>query len=125
VPWGREVRVPAAAEKRIVRDVARRNGTCGATRDMTVALPPAEWRRIGVRTARGGRLPAKGPAAALVSGASRHFLVTGNYDALLEYNCAHSYALSVALLADRIVSKGRIVGERAPGTKKKTRPRRR
>jgi membrane-bound lytic murein transglycosylase B len=25
-----------------------------------------------------------------------------NYDALLEYNCAHAYALSVGLLANRI-----------------------
>jgi len=28
--------------------------------------------------------------------------VNGNYDALLNYNCAHSYAISVGLLADRI-----------------------
>ena len=31
------------------------------------------------------------------------FLVYRNYDALLDYNCAHSYALSVALLADRLL----------------------
>jgi membrane-bound lytic murein transglycosylase B len=28
--------------------------------------------------------------------------VYGNYEALLEYNCAHSYALAVALLSERI-----------------------
>jgi membrane-bound lytic murein transglycosylase B len=27
-----------------------------------------------------------------------------NYDALLGYNCAHAYALAVALLSDRIPS---------------------
>ena len=32
------------------------------------------------------------------SGTTRHFLVYRNYDALLEYNCAHAYAFSVALL---------------------------
>jgi membrane-bound lytic murein transglycosylase B len=50
----------------------------------------------------GGALPKNLPDAAMVSGAKRHFLVYANYDALLEYNCAHSYAISVALLADRI-----------------------
>ena len=40
--------------------------------------------------------------ASLIRDDSRAFLVYGNYEALLDYNCAHSYALSVALLADRI-----------------------
>jgi hypothetical protein len=39
-----------------------------------------------------------------VSGSSRHWLVYGNYDALLEYNCAHAYALSVAMLGDRLAA---------------------
>jgi membrane-bound lytic murein transglycosylase B len=41
-----------------------------------------------------------------VSGSKRHFLVSTNYDALLDYNCAHSYALSVALLGDALASSG-------------------
>ena len=49
-------------------------------------------------------LPSADQSASLVSGSSRHFLVYENYDALLEYNCAHAYALSVALLADGIAS---------------------
>jgi membrane-bound lytic murein transglycosylase B len=28
--------------------------------------------------------------------------VYGNYEALLGYNCAHAYALSVGLLSDRL-----------------------
>ena len=32
----------------------------------------------------------------------RTFLVYENYDAILRYNCAHYYALTVALLADQI-----------------------
>jgi membrane-bound lytic murein transglycosylase B len=40
--------------------------------------------------------------AALVEAGPRRFLVYGNYDVLLRYNCAHHYALTVALLADRI-----------------------
>lgn len=112
--WGREVRVPPAAATRITRDVARRNGSCNATRDMTIAQPIAAWKKLGVRTAGGGALPSQAPESALVSGASRHFLVTTSYDALLEYNCAHSYALSVGILADRIASTGPIAGEPSP-----------
>src|SRR5207244_4989534 len=88
--------------------------TCVATRDMTVALPMKRWQQLGIRLPTGAPLPASDPGgaagvsetAALVSGATRHFLVNGNYDALLEYNCAHSYAISVGLLADRIVATG-------------------
>lgn len=102
--WGREVSVTPAAERKIRADVARRDGTCQATRDMTVPLPLAEWQALGVRQLNDRALPKSGPAASLVSGSRRHFLVYRNYDALLDYNCAHSYALSVALIADRIGS---------------------
>jgi membrane-bound lytic murein transglycosylase B len=102
--WGREVLVSDAAATRILGTVARRAGTCRATRDMTVALPLKEWQALGVRLADGGALPIDAPDASLVSGSSRHFLVQHNYDALLEYNCAHSYAVGVGVLADRLSS---------------------
>jgi membrane-bound lytic murein transglycosylase B len=69
---------------------------------MTVALPVAEWQEMGVRRTNGDALPKTDFTASLVTGSSRHFLVYDNYDALLEYNCAHSYAITVALLSDRI-----------------------
>jgi membrane-bound lytic murein transglycosylase B len=100
--WGREVTVSREAAHRIANEVARRNGTCRATRDMTVVLPMSTWSELGVRPRHGRHLPANGESAALVSGSARHFLVTSNYDALLDYNCAHSYAVSVALLSDHI-----------------------
>jgi len=102
--WGREVRLTPTAADRIATEVAQRAGSCRATRDMTVALPLKEWQRLGVRLTDGHALPSADQSASLVSGSSRHFLVYGNYDALLEYNCAHAYALSVALLADGIAS---------------------
>jgi len=112
--WGREVKVSDDAARRIAAEVDKRQGTCVATRDMTVALPMKRWQQLGVRLPTGASLPAShenageavgvSDTAALVSGATRHFLVNRNYDALLEYNCAHSYAISVALLADRIGS---------------------
>jgi membrane-bound lytic murein transglycosylase B len=100
--WGREVRVSPEVERSITRTVARRVATCRAAAEMTVALPPADWQALGVRLPGGGPLPPDRADVALVSGSSRHFLVTAAYDALLEYNCSHSYALSVGLLADRL-----------------------
>jgi membrane-bound lytic murein transglycosylase B len=100
--WGREVRVTKDVARRITNTVERRNGSCRATRDMTVLLPARRWQELGVRLPNGGALPASMPDAALVSGSQQHFLVYSNYDALLEYNCAHSYAISVGMLADRI-----------------------
>jgi len=100
--WGREVKVAPDVDRKIRADVARRTGSCQATRDMTVALPLSKWASLGVRAANGRPLPKSDLAGSLVSGSQRHFLVYENYDALLDYNCAHSYALSVGLLADRI-----------------------
>jgi membrane-bound lytic murein transglycosylase B len=102
--WGHEVRVSGEAARRIAERVARREGTCQAARDMTIALPLSQWQQLGVRLPGGKALPAGADEAALVAGAKRQFLVYQNYDALLAYNCAHSYALSVTLLADRMGS---------------------
>jgi membrane-bound lytic murein transglycosylase B len=102
--WGREVAVGREAARRIAGGVARRSGGCRARRDMTVALPRARWEELGVRLPGGKPLPASMPPASLVSGTTRHFLVYQNYDALLEYNCANSYAISVALLGNAVMS---------------------
>ncbi|MGE3177241.1 MAG: lytic transglycosylase domain-containing protein [Vicinamibacterales bacterium] len=100
--WGREVRLSPEAARAVAAEVGRREGTCQATRDMSAALPLAEWTRLGVRNASGGPLPKADVTASLVSGSRKHYLVYGNYDALLAYNCAHAYAISVSLLSDRI-----------------------
>jgi membrane-bound lytic murein transglycosylase B len=102
--WGREVKIAPDVRTRIAAEVGRRKGSCQATRDMTVSLPLAEWTKLGVQAVDGRPLPRAGIDAALVSGTSRQFLVYTNYDALLEYNCAHAYALGVGLLADAIGS---------------------
>jgi membrane-bound lytic murein transglycosylase B len=101
--WGREVRVSAAARARIENDVEMRgDGWCFASRNMTEHIPLERWQQFGVRTASGGALPRADVDASLVTTDSRVFLVYGNYDAILRYNCAHYYALSVALLADQL-----------------------
>ena len=102
--WGREVKVTPDVARRIARDVAPRSGSCQATRNMGVPLPMARWEELGVRLSGGKPLPKRDAPASLVSGSTRHFLVDANYDAILEYNCAHSYAITVALLGDAIAS---------------------
>jgi membrane-bound lytic murein transglycosylase B len=69
---------------------------------MTERRPLAEWRRLGVRRVDGGPLPMADIDAGLVDVGERTFLVYDNYDAILGYNCAHYYALTVALLAERL-----------------------
>jgi membrane-bound lytic murein transglycosylase B len=100
--WGREVKVSKAAATHIAGAVARRAGDCQAMRDMTVRLPITEWRRLGVRTLNGSTLPETNEQASLISGSTRHFLAYENYDALLAYNCANAYALSVVILGERV-----------------------
>src|SRR5262249_9165385 len=100
--WGREVKVTPEVARRIATNVAWRDGGCRAIRDMTVPLPLKEWQAMGVRLPDGGALPKADIEASMVSGTTRHLLVYRDYDALLGYNCANSYALGVALLADRI-----------------------
>ncbi len=103
--WGREVKVTPEVGRKIASEIARRNGSCRASRDMTIAMPLAKWQALGVRLPGGKPLPKSDLEASLVSGSTRHFLVYGNYDAILEYNCSHSYALSVALLGDAAIER--------------------
>jgi membrane-bound lytic murein transglycosylase B len=111
--WGREVKVSRAAARRIASTVAQRDGSCQARRNMSVALPLAQWQQLGVRLPSGRALPTSDLAASLVSGERRHFLVYRNYDVLLDYNCAHAYAVTVGLLADSIPATGQARSRRA------------
>lgn len=64
----------------------------------------AEWRADGLQTL-SGRWPAGHIQATLLEpdGQGRTaYLLTGNYRAILDYNCSNFYALSVGLLADEI-----------------------
>ena len=100
--WGREVRMTRAVRERIADAVPIRTEGCFAMRDMTERVPLSQWRELGVRLANGQPLPRADLAAGLVETEDRAFLVYTNYDAILRYNCAHHYALSIALLADRL-----------------------
>jgi membrane-bound lytic murein transglycosylase B len=123
--WGREVKVTPDVARRIRSDVAPRSGSCQATRNMTVALPIARWAELGVRLLNGKALPASDVPASLVAGSTRHFLVNPNYDAILEYNCSHSYAITVALLGDAIASTGKVAAQPRPTPAARAKPSRR
>jgi membrane-bound lytic murein transglycosylase B len=99
--WGREVKIGKEARS-AVDDLPRRSEGCRAERVMTERQPLGYWRKLGLRTAANRPLPAGNAPASLVDMGSRAFLVYGNYEAFLGYNCSHSYAISVALLADRL-----------------------
>jgi membrane-bound lytic murein transglycosylase B len=99
--WGREVKVPASARPAIAA-MPRRPEGCYAIRNMTERAPLETWRKIGVTREDGGPLPNATVPAGLVDVGERTFLVYPNYDAILGYNCAHYYALTVALLSDRL-----------------------
>jgi len=100
--WGREVTVLAAKRQAIADAVPNRTQGCYAIRNMTERRPLSLWRALGVRRRDGKPIAITGPEAALVDTGTRQFLVTASYDAVLGYNCAHYYALSVGLLADRL-----------------------
>lgn len=101
VTWGREVRMSPILQKAALA-IPRRETGCRARQLMTEPRPLTEWREMGLRTAADTPVPTAPIDASLVSAGSKWYLLYGNYEALLGYNCAHSYALSVALLADRI-----------------------
>jgi membrane-bound lytic murein transglycosylase B len=99
--WGREVRIPKALAQPAL-DIPRREAGCRARRLMTEPRTLTEWRKFGLRTMSGGALPSSGMSASLVMAGKRSFLAYDNYEALLGYNCAHSYTLSVSLLSDLV-----------------------
>jgi membrane-bound lytic murein transglycosylase B len=99
--WGREVQVPAVLRKGLP-EMPRREEGCRAVRQLTPPRPLEEWRRMGLRNVTGGPLPTVEIDASLLQAGSRTYLVYRNYESLLAYNCAHTYALSVALLAAQL-----------------------
>jgi membrane-bound lytic murein transglycosylase B len=99
--WGREVKVPQTAVAAI-KALPHREEGCRAERALTTLRPLKEWRKLGVRTLGGAPLPAATLDASIVTDGTRYFLVYKNYDALLAYNCATTYAISVGMLADRL-----------------------
>lgn len=101
--WGRPVRLPKGLVERIGPLSRRAAKGCRATTSEAKKL--SEWQALGVRRANGANLPTRDIDAVLVlpHGADGPaFLVYSNYAAIMGYNCAHLYALTVGTLSDRI-----------------------
>ena len=80
--------------------------------DVDTMKPLADWKKLGVKRANGEALPAVDRTASIIIPAGAHgpaFVVFDNFRAILKYNNAQSYALAVALLADRIKGAGPLV----------------
>jgi membrane-bound lytic murein transglycosylase B len=101
VTWGYAVTVPKAATD-AVQSIGLRAEGCRATRELTPPQTIKQWRLVGLTTADGRPLPKSSADASLLRIGDHAWLVTANYEALLAYNCAHTYALSVATLASKI-----------------------
>ena len=99
--WGRQVRLPGSVRDTLERAGSRGEG-CRAERALSRRRFLAEWQEMGVRAVDGGALPKQERLASLLDAGDRQFLVYANYEAILGYNCANAYALSVAMLGDRI-----------------------
>jgi membrane-bound lytic murein transglycosylase B len=117
--WGRQVRVSSAAARKVAAAAPLRDEGCEARRQMSEALPLVKWRSLGVTLANGQPLPSAMVDASLLRTGTRSYLVYPNYEALLSYNCAHTYAMSVALLSERMLTPA----PKAPARRKTTRRR--
>jgi membrane-bound lytic murein transglycosylase B len=101
--WGRPVRAPGRLIAALGEPARRAAPGCRARTSEIKRL--SEWQALGVRRADGRALPTRNVKAALVlpDGAEGGaYLVYRNYAAIMAYNCAHLYAVTVGTLADRI-----------------------
>lgn len=102
-PWGVAVSVPATFNR---ASIANRTNAARCPRVMerhSRWLSMAEWRQRGIVAK--GAWPADNVLATLLEPdgpGKTAYLLTGNYRAILDYNCSNFYALSVGLLADAV-----------------------
>jgi membrane-bound lytic murein transglycosylase B len=101
--WGRRVIVPDASRDVLKELAPLRTTGCRAERQMTTPMTLTAWKQHGVTRADRSPLPAGDVNASLLeTDDGKAYLVYDNYEALLAYNCAHTYALSVSMLSDAI-----------------------
>jgi membrane-bound lytic murein transglycosylase B len=103
--WGREVLVPAGFVDTIAELSETPPPGCRAMKRHTQRQSLAEWQGLGLRRLNGQDLPKRDLMASLVHPdgvGGPAFLAYGNYKAILGYNCANLYALSVGHLAEKI-----------------------
>jgi len=101
--WGREVLTPTSYGKNF-RSLSRR-ATRGCRAKTSELKTLTQWNMEGVRKLNGQALPNVQISGALVwpdGKQGRTFLTYKNYEAIMSYNCAHLYAITVGLFSDRM-----------------------
>lgn len=91
--WGREVVIPQSLDSDLT--------------GLEYRAPLSFWQRLGVRLVDRHDLPMAEISASLVlpeGGQGRAFLVYDNYRVIMRWNKAHSFALAVGMLADKIAA---------------------
>jgi len=96
-PWAIEVRLPEGFDLALTGRVYPRSAR--------------DWRRLGVRSAQGRRLPDHGPGALILPAGPRGpvFMIYDNFHVLKTYNYADSYVIGVGHLSDKLAGGGEIV----------------
>jgi membrane-bound lytic murein transglycosylase B len=105
--WGREVQLPVDYQARSTQwQQAPAEYSCSVLRHHTIQRSLKDWQLSGVRRADGTDLPTNDFMASIIQPDGengRAFITYGNFRAILRYNCANNYALSVGHLADKFI----------------------
>jgi membrane-bound lytic murein transglycosylase B len=106
VPWGIAVSVPSSLDRNAVRNTVAAADCPRVHARHSRPLTMREWRALGV-SPYDRSLPDTEPATLIEPDGRGQtaYLLTGNYKAILKYNCSNFYALSVGLLANAIVGR--------------------
>ena len=100
LPWGGEVRLPSGFSA----------GYLGRGKGKSAA----DWQALGVTAANGGSVPAGGSIIAPKGLGGPAFLLTQNFNVILRYNNAESYAIGVGHLSDRLLGRPAVQADWGP-----------
>ncbi len=106
ISWGFRTIVPPGFDRATVANPVAPTTCIKPLSRHSLALPARDWRARGFQPVN-ALWPADDVALTLVEpdGAGEGaYLTTGNYRAIMEYNCSNFYALSVALLGDAVAT---------------------
>ena len=105
-PWGIPVRVPSGFNRASVRNLTTSIDCPRVHARHSRPLTMRDWRMMGItpisRTLRDDEIAYLFEPDGIYGTA---YLLTGNYKAILKYNCSNFYAMSVGILADRIIGR--------------------
>lgn len=105
VPWGVAVVVPSTFDRTGIASPLASPRCPRVHVRLSRWLTVAEWRAKGIMLA-GTPVPADDELATLIEPdgpGQTAYLLTTNYQTILDYNCSNFYALSVGLLADEVM----------------------